>query len=237
MNSQEIASFYAKDLQPLQALLGYYYKDIVLLQSALLHPSCFRHEPSPLPFRTHFQRLEFLGDRFLSATLGAKLFELFPNEREGFLSKAYMILSQECTLVKLAERLELRQYLKVDQPEIANSILADAVEAIIGSLWLDSDYLTASEKVLNWFGDIRSWVLSELKTANPKGQLQELLKERFHELHYELLDTWGPEHKRQFRCAVYLNEELLADGEGFSRQSAEESAAEKALVMLKQARH
>ena len=237
MDSKTATYPHFKDLQPLQATLGYYYHNIELLQAALLHPSCFRHEPSPLPFRIHFQRLEFLGDRFLSATLGARLFELFPNEREGFLSKAYMILSQEYTLVKLAERLTLREYLQVDQPEVAASILADAMEALAGSLWLDSDYPTASEHVLGWFGDLRQWVLTELKTANPKGQLQELLGEHFHDIHYELVDTWGPEHKRQFRCAVYLKEQFLADGEGFSRQSAEESAAEKALDLLKQARH
>lgn len=234
MNSQEMASFCVKDLQPLQATLGYYYNDIDLLKAALFHPSCFRHEPSPLPFKIHFQRLEFLGDRFLSATLGSQLFELFPNEREGFLSRAYMILSQECTLVKLAEHLSLREYLQVDQPEIADSILADAVEALAGSLWLDSDYLTASKHVLRWFGDIQHRVFTELKTANPKGQLQELLGDHFHDIHYELVDTWGPEHKRQFRCAVYLKEQFVSDGEGFSRQSAEEAAAEKALEILKQ---
>ena len=233
MDSNVTACPRFKDLQPLQTTLGYFYNDITLLQAALLHPSCFRQKSSPLPFRIHFQRLEFLGDRFLSATLGAQLFELFPYEREGFLSKAYMILSQECTLVKLAERLTLTTYLQVDQPEVAPSILADSIEALAGSLWLDSDYTTASKHVLNWFGDIRQWVLSEMKTLNPKGQLQELLGERFHDIHYELVDTWGPEHKRQFRCAVYLKEQCLADGEGFSRQAAEESAAEKALEQLK----
>ena len=237
MDSKTAAHSRFKDLQPLQATLGYDYHNIELLQAALLHPSCFRHEPSPLPFRIHFQRLEFLGDRFLSATLGARLFKLFPHEREGFLSKAYMILSQECTLVKLAEHLTLRNYLQVDQPEVATSVLADAMEALVGSLWLDSDYSTASEHVLSWFGDIRQWVLTELKTANPKGQLQELLGEHFHDIHYELIDTWGPEHKRQFRCAVYRKEQLLSEGEGFSRQSAEESAAEKALEVLKQVCH
>ena len=234
MDSKEGACPRFKELQSLQTKLGYFYNDITLLQAALLHPSCFRHGPSPLSFRIHFQRLEFLGDRFLSATLGSQLFELFPHEREGFLSKAYMILSQESTLVKLAERLTLTTYLQVDQPEVAPSILADAMEALIGSLWLDSDYPTASKHVLCWFGDIRQWVLSELKTANPKGQLQELLGEHFHDIHYELLDSWGPEHKRQFRCAVYLKEQFLSDGEGFSRQAAEESAAEKALEQLKQ---
>ena len=235
MDSKEVACPHFKDLQPLQITLGYSYNHIELLQAALLHPSCFRHKPSPLPFKIHFQRLEFLGDRFLSATLGAKLFELFPQEREGFLSKAYMILSQESTLVKLSERLTLKEYLQVDQSEIADSILADAMEALIGSIWLDSDYLTASKHVLAWFGDIRQWVLSELKTLNPKGQLQEFLGENFHDIHYELIDAWGPEHKRQFRCAVYLKEQFLSAGEGFSRQSAEEVAAEKALEILKQA--
>lgn len=226
-----------KDLQRLQTILGYTYNRIDLLQAALLHPSCFRHEPSPLPFKIHFQRLEFLGDRFLSALLGAKLFEVFPNEREGFLSKAYMILSQECSLVKLSERLELRNYLQVDQLKIANSILADAMEALIGSLWLDSDYLTASQHVISWFGDIRQWVLSELNTLNHKGQLQEFLGNHFQDIHYELIEAWGPEHERQFHSAVYLKNQFLSEGKGFSRQAAEESAAEEALKILKKMRH
>ena len=237
MPSPEVALPHFKDLQRLQTSLGYNYIHVELLQAALLHPSFFRHKSSPLPFKIHFQRLEFLGDRFLSALLGAKLFEVFPDEREGFLSKAYMILSQECSLVKLAERFELREYLQIDQLKIANSILADAMEALIGSLWLDSDYLTASQYVISWFGDIRQWVLSSMSALNHKGQLQELLGSHFQDIHYELIEAWGPEHERQFRSAVYVKDQFLSEGEGSSRQAAEESAAEKALKILKKMRH
>ncbi len=234
MGNKGVACLCDQELQQLQTHLGYTYHNIDLLRAALLHPSCFRNEPSPLPFKIHFQRLEFLGDRFLSALLGAKLFELFPNAREGFLSKAYMILSQESALVELSERLSLKTYLQIDQPKFENSILADAVEALIGSLWLDSDYITASKHVILWFGDIRHWVSSKLNALNPKGQLQEFLGDHFHDIHYELVHTWGPEHKRQFRSAVYLKEQFLSEGEGSSKQTSEESAAVKALILLKE---
>ena len=75
-------------LDAFQKLIGYKFANLILLQSALTHPSFYRHKVPPYPFKVHFQRLEFLGDRLLSAILGFKLFELFPAQRDGFLSKA-----------------------------------------------------------------------------------------------------------------------------------------------------
>ena len=215
-------------LEVFQGIIGYKFSDMILLESALTHPSFYRHKTSPYPLRIHFQRLEFLGDRLLSAVLGLKLFELFPAKREGFLSKAYMGLAQSRSLIKISQKLQIKSYLRTENAS-ADSIICDALEALIGAIWLDSDYNTATECVLHWFGDVKQAVLNELKCLNYKGQLQELVGSRLHDIHYELIDEWGPEHRRQFRTAVYLGDQLLAFGEGHTKQESEEKAAASAI--------
>lgn len=222
-----------RSLDAFQEIIGYKFSDGMLLESALTHPSFYRHKTSPYPLKIHFQRLEFLGDRLLSAVLGLKLFELFPEQREGFLSKAYMGLAQSRSLARIAQNLQIKTYLLVEQNASAESIICDAVEALIGAIWLDSHYDTATKCVLGWFGDIEKTVLDELKCLNYKGQLQELIGSRLHDIHYKLVKEWGPEHRRQFRTAVYLGEQLLSLGEGLSKQDAEEKAASLAIIYLK----
>lgn len=218
-------------LETLQQRLGYHYKDLTLLQSALTHPSFFRHQAPLFPLRIHFQRLEFLGDRVLSALLGRKLFDLFPNQREGFLSRAYMALARGKSLVLLAKDLGLPEYLKVHTP-LVDSILEDAMEALIGSLWLDSDYETTQACILNWFGNIKEKMAESLGQLNKKGQLQELMGDHMHDIRYELVKEWGLEHQRKFRMAVYLKDRFLAQAEASSKQEAGEKAAAKALKIL-----
>ena len=221
-----------RSLDVFQEIIGYKFSDLTLLESALTHPSFYRHKTSPYPLRIHFQRLEFLGDRLLSAVLGLKLFEAFPGQREGFLSKAYMGLAQSRSLLKIAQNLQIKTFLRVEQNASAESIICDAVESLMGAIWLDSDYDKATQCVLRWFGNIEKIVLNELKCLNYKGQLQELVGARLHDIHYKLIEEWGPEHRRQFRSAVYLGEQLLASGEGFNKQESEEKAAALAINHL-----
>ncbi len=221
-----------RSLDVFQEIIGYKFSDLTLLESALTHPSFYRHKTSPYPLRIHFQRLEFLGDRLLSAVLGLKLFEAFPGQREGFLSKAYMGLAQSRSLLKIAQNLQIKTFLRVEQNASAESIICDAVESLMGAIWLDSNYDKATQCVLRWFGNIEKIVLNELKCLNYKGQLQELVGARLHDIHYKLIEEWGPEHRRQFRSAVYLGEQLLASGEGLSKQESEEKAAALAINYL-----
>ena len=198
-----------------------------------MHPSFIQKYGVQLRIEIHFQRLEFLGDRFLSAILGERLFKLFPGQMEGFLSKAYMILARGHSLTLLAKDLLLPEVLLVDG-KITDSILEDAMEAIIGSLWLDSDYGTASNCVLNLFGDIKGKVLENFNHVNAKGQLQEFLGEHLHEIHYDLVRVCGPEHRRKFFISVSIGDRLLAEASGFSKQAASEKAATLALKMLRE---
>ena len=221
-----------RSLDAFQEIIGYKFSDSILLESALTHPSFYRHKTSPYPLRIHFQRLEFFGDRLLSAVLGLKLFDAFPGQREGFLSKAYMGLAQSRSLIKIAQNLQIKAYLRVEQNASAESIICDAVESLIGAIWLDSNYEVANQCILRWFGDVEAIVLNELKCLNYKGQLQELVGARLHDIHYKLIEEWGPEHRRQFRSAVYLGKQLLATGEGFNKQESEEKAAALAINHL-----
>lgn len=216
-----------------QERLGYHYKNIDLLMAALTHPSFIRVCGPSASVKYHFQRLEFLGDRFLSAVLGKQLFDIFPGQMEGFLSKAYTILARGRSLVVLSKALSVPDVLCVDDHcTIVDSILEDSMEAIIGSLWLDSDYETASCCVLRWFGDIKEKVLKNFNQINAKGRLQEFLGERFHELQYRVVKIYGPEHRRKFLMSVSMGDRVLAEASDFSKQAAEEKAAALALQIL-----
>ena len=222
-----------KDLEVWQKFLGYTYKNTDLFIAAITHPSCLRHKPSQGRMRTHFQRLEFLGDRCLSAILARKLFELFPEEKEGFLSRAYVVLSQGRMLVQLACEIHVDCMLQRDVQKLTDAMLEDALEAIVGSIWLDSDYPKTEHCVLSWMGDLKQRVLSAFDQLNYKGQLQEFLGQKMHELTYEIVKISGPEHQRRFCAEVQLSGRVLAQGYGSSKQMAEEEAACLALKLLK----
>ena len=143
-----------------------------------------------------------------------------------------MGLAQSRSLLKIAQNLKIKTFLRVEHNASAESIICDAVESLMGAIWLDSDYDRATQCVLRWFGNIEKIVLNELKCLNYKGQLQELVGARLHDIHYKLIKEWGPEHRRQFCSAVYLGEQLLASGEGFNKQESEEKAAALAINHL-----
>lgn len=223
----------AGHLEELQKNIRYRFSNVDLLKAALIHPSLCRRGPHPFPRKIRFQRLEFLGDRLLASVLGTALFELFPSEREGFLSRAYMALARRDSLAHLAQQFHLEDFLKVGKIRLTESTLEDSVEALMGAIFLDSDYATIQQCILSWFGDIPDWIDRQLLQLNHKGQLQEFLGERMHELHYELVQACGPIHERTFCMAVFWGNRYLAQAEGHSKQEAEERAAAIALDLLK----
>ena len=215
----------APNFQKFESLLGYQFTNKVLLQSALTHPSFFRDAACPFPFEFHFQRLEFLGDAILRASLSQQVFTLFPNDREGFLSEACSILVRSDCLVKIAHKLQLPHFLRTETMRIIPpSVFEDAVEALIGSISLDSNFETAKTCILNWFEDIKHYVLLQVHLTNPKGQLQEKLGRDFTQLRYEtqrITELPSP----LFKTVLYYKEEKIGEGQGESKKDAEESAA------------
>jgi ribonuclease-3 len=224
-------------LDQLQQRLGHTFRDPALLECALTHLSYVQDHPEARPGN---QRLEFLGDSVLQFILTKALFDLYPEEREGPLSKRRSMLAQGRFLTSLARELALDAALRLGQSEEQTggrqraSILEDALEAVIGALFLDSDLATVRQAVLGWYGPLPDRLAVLLADDNPKGRLQELLQAVHgdHVLRYETVHTGGAPHEREYDVNVYLNDSLLGTGRGNSKKLAEEAAARAALPVL-----
>ena len=208
-----------------------------MLVGALTHLSYIQDHPEARPGN---QRLEFLGDSVLQFILTEALFQLFPEEREGPLSKRRSTLAQGRFLTSLARELSLDTALRLGQSEEQTggrqraSILEDALEAVIGAIYLDSDLATVRRAVLGWYGPLFDRLAVLLAEDNPKGRLQELLQAipGNHALRYETVHTEGAPHEREYEVNVYLNDALLGTGRGNSKKLAEAAAARAALPAL-----
>jgi ribonuclease-3 len=221
----------------LEAALGYQFRDVALLRLALTHPSLAHELGGGLQ---HNQRLEFLGDAVLQLVITTRLYEEFPDLGEGPLTQARAQMVNRTMLAQQGARLELGAHLVLSRGEetsggrARSSTIADAFEAVIGAIYLDSDYPTACRVVLNLYRE----VLGELEVlpnlANPKGELQELLQSTSPEPpRYELKSSSGPDHNRSFECAVSHLGAELGRGFGRSKKTAESAAAQAAMDRLR----
>ena len=230
----------APDLDALQEKLGHRFRNVKLLEAALTHPSVSHEHPESAQ---HNQRLEFLGDAVLGLVLTRELYEKFPDLEEGPLTKARAQLVNQRALSEQAQRLNLGDYLVMSRGELANggrerpSTLADAFEAVIGAVFMDGGYVPACEFVLrcyrDGFGDFKLVPACD----NPKGELQELIQSSSGEPpHYEVTASTGPDHDRNFECAVFHEGRELGRGSGKSKRMAESAAAMAALTTLRENR-
>jgi len=225
-------------LEQLQQRLGYKFRDPAFLVSALTHASYLQDHPGAGEGN---QRLEYLGDSVLQLILSAALFELYPEQREGALSKRRATLTNGRFLSLLARDLGLDASLRLGLSEEQTggrqraSILEDAFEALIGAVFLDSDFPTVRAVVLNWYGPLTGRLAILLGEDNPKGALQELVQPRHgnRALRYEVTRTAGAPHEREYEVNVYLHDRNLGAGWGHSKKLAEESAARTALAAVK----
>jgi len=225
-------------LDPLQSRLGYAFRDPALLARALTHTSYLPEHPGVTESN---QRLEFLGDTVLQLILTEAIFQLFPGDREGLLSKHRAALTKGAFLVELARELGLDACLLLGASEESAGgrhragALEDAFEALVGALYLDSDLATARRIVLALYGDLPARLAATEPDDNPKGRLQEIVQPLHgnHALRYEVKSIEGEDHARAYEMAVFLNDRLLGTGRGSSKKQAEESAARAALETLK----
>lgn len=222
------------DLSRLQSNLGYQFKDESLLIQSLTHPSYMVRADDE---ESSNQRLEFLGDAVLELIISEHLFLTFPEIREGQLTQYRSTLVKGGVLVDLAAQLDLSDHLRVNQsnpqnsPKELPSSQEDALEAVIGSIYLDSDFPTVRNVVLGWYGDLAER-LSELNEAhNPKGQLQELLQPGIgnHQILYKVISESGPSHDRTFDVELLIGDQVCSQAAGKSKKEAEENAARKVL--------
>jgi ribonuclease-3 len=226
-------------LSALQDRLAYHFRNHALLEEALTHPSYAQQEHHQVP---HNQRLEFLGDAVLSLVLAERLFHDLPGEREGELARARSALGKGELLAALSRKLGLPACLRLARGDAAAggrewaSSQEDAFEALIGAVFLDSDYATARDAVLRWFGNLDELRAELLSGDNPKGRLQEWLAQRGAgaTLQYRLTQTTGPDHAKVFQIELTVRDEVLGTGAGRSKKEAEEQAARAALAQLTQ---
>lgn len=221
-------------LVQLQARLGYTFREPALLERALTHTSYLQDHPK----NESNERFEFLGDAVLQLVLTEALFQLFPADREGLLSKRRASLARGVTLVALARELGLDACLRLGASEESTggraraSTQEDAFEAVVGAVYLDSDFATARRIVLALYGALSDRLSTSETEDNPKGRLQELIQPVHgnHALRYEVIHTAGEDHARTYRVEVFLNTRSLGAGEGTSKKLAEEAAARVALA-------
>ncbi|MDR9436931.1 MAG: ribonuclease III [Thiohalophilus sp.] len=211
--------------------LGYVFQQPELLERALTHRSFGARNN---------ERMEFLGDAILGYLVSTELYNQFPKASEGQLSRLRASLVKGETLAGIASELELGEYLRLGSGELKSgghrrrSILADAFEAIIGAVYLDSGIDSTSSLVQTFFHDKIIELDPQTLQKDPKTRLQELLQARGTELpEYEVIATEGQAHAQRFRVACRIagiGEPML--GEGTSRRKAEQAAADKMLQTL-----
>jgi len=209
------------------------FNNLDYLKEALTHRS-YLNENKLWPYR-HNERLEFLGDAVLELIISEYLFKKYPDFQEGQLTALRANLANTSSLIETAKKLEIKKYLLLSKGEakslLDNSpLLANAVEAIIGAIYLDMGYLKVREFIEENILYKTEKILSSKSLKDPKSIFQEISQEKFGITpSYKTLSSWGPDHNKRFEVGVFLNEELIAKGEGSSKQEAAQKAAEEAL--------
>jgi len=217
----------------LQKRLAYEFNDVALLKRALTHRS--------ISYNNN-ERLEFLGDSVLGSIISRELFQRFPRIDEGQLSRLRSHLVRGQTLAKLAKTIDLSDFMILGQGELKSggfrreSIQADTLEAIIGAIFIDSDYLATNKVVLRLYKNLLDETSPADSLKDFKTQLQEFLQKRGLLLpNYELIKTTGQDHNAIFYVRCTLGEEnLCVEKNAKSIKRAEQACAELLLGNLKQ---
>ncbi len=211
----------------LERQIGYQFKNQSLLQQALTHRS---HGSQ------NNERLEFLGDGVLNFIIAHQLFQRFPKLSEGDLSRMRAQLVKEPTLCEIASSLGLGEHLRLGEGELKSggwrrpSVLADALEAMVGAAYLDGGFEAAEQMVIRLFTPLLEKLNPKSIGKDPKSMLQEYLQSRKVDLpEYKVLATEGEAHCQTFRVECHIARlNISTNGEGTSRRAAEQQAAELA---------
>ena len=220
-----------KLLEQLQSDIGYQFQDHSLLELALTHKSA--GQPNN-------ERLEFLGDAMLNTIVAEALFRRHSDVAEGVMTTARARLVKGKTLAEMGLQMGLDEMMILGLGErrntspVKHSIVGDAVEALIGAIYIDSGFVTCQRIVGEWFADRIDETSMEPEYKDAKTQLQEIMQSQQLPLpHYELVKVEGPGHRQHFtvQCSVEL-QEATAQGEGYNRRTAEQQAAKRILAKL-----
>lgn len=216
----------------IENIIGYCFKDKEVLREALTHKSYAGEHRSV----KHNERLEFLGDSILGAIVADYIYNQCPHVEEGVLSKIKANLVSRHNLYLWGKQMDLGRYIALGHGELAtggrtrDSIISNAVEAVIGAVYIDGGYTAAEQMVLPW---VKTQQLTQDR-GDYKSVLQEFLQKRSKQTpEYEVIQTVGPEHDKVFTVRVSAEGRKLGIGKGHNKKQAEQNAAENALSSLK----
>ena len=225
-----------RSLEELQAALGYTFDDASLLDTALTHTSYVKGDGNG---SVHNERLEFLGDAVLELCVSEKLYKEYPDLNEGVMTRVRAICVCEGALHRAANKLCLGKYLLLSHGEEHSggrekpSILADAVEAVIGAVFLDGGMAPAKELVLKVAEGSIEHAVQSVNTKDYKTMLQEYVqKKHLGNVTYDLVEASGPDHMRVFTLQAVIAGEKKGIGSGNSKQEAGQRAAKATLAEL-----
>lgn len=227
---------YEKLLDALQQRIGYQFQAIELLNNALTHRS-FANEQLRDPTACN-ERKEFLGDAVLDLVMADVLYHNYPELPEGELSRIRSELVSATALACVARQLNLGSCLRLGRGEYKSggqdkdNLLADALEAVFGAIFLDSGWDSA-RRVLNSLFQGGVVQVAGRKSQDYKTRFQELAQARYAQAPiYDLVDVTGPDHQREYTVAVACDGQLLGQGNGSSKKAAQQQAARVALMTL-----
>ena len=224
-----------KEPKEFQQKIGYQFNDEKLLTQALTHSS-YANEKHMKKLSDN-ERLEFLGDAVLEIISSDFLYKNYTDQPEGELTKLRASLVCEPTLAICAKEIGLGDYLRLGRGEDLTggrgrkSILSDALEAVIGAIYLDGGFANAKEFVLKY-------ILTDIEHKqlfyDSKTILQEVVQGEHETLHYELVGESGPDHDKKFSVEVWIGDKKISEGIGHTKKAAEQEAAYHALIKLRE---
>ncbi|PIR83750.1 ribonuclease III [Candidatus Kaiserbacteria bacterium CG10_big_fil_rev_8_21_14_0_10_51_14] len=223
------------DFSSFETKLGYTFKDKRLLEQAFTHRSYLNENRAP--GREHNERLEFLGDAVLELVVTEFLYAKYPEKPEGDLTAYRAALVNTQSISDAGTKLGMNDFLLLSRGEARDTgrarqiILANAFEALIGALYLDSGYFAAKDFIAKQLFHKTDELVEKGLWRDAKSKLQEISQELLGATPtYEVVSQTGPDHDKKFVIAAHLGSERVAMGEGKSKQEAEQAAAEKALA-------
>ena len=226
-----------KKIHGLEKKLGYVFWDLEHIKIALSHKS-YSNEMN-LDQTQHNERLEYLGDAVLDLGISDLLMKHYPNHREGHLSKIRAAIVNETSLSEIARSIGLGDHLFLGRGEEQcdgrnkTSLLADALEAVLGAVYLDAGFDTSFRIIKTLFGELV--VLSKTEDINKdyKTKFQEYSQNQHRQApRYKIVDEDGPDHDKVFTIELTLAGQVISHGQGKSKKQAEQDAAEQALIKV-----
>lgn len=222
------------DLGKFEEIIGVKFNSKNLLEQALTHRSYLNeHRGSK---SGHNERLEFLGDAVLELAVTDYLYRKYPNKSEGDMTSIRSALVNADTCAKVASDLSVNDFILLSKGEAKDTgrarqyILANALEAIIGAIYVDQGYGSANDFITKHVSVLSDQIVSEESWVDSKSRFQEKAQEIAGVTpSYKTLKEIGPDHDKKFTVGVFMREELVAEGEGDSKQEAEQLAAKMAL--------